>query len=128
MKTEKLNDMLKVIDHKVTMDLEWKWMSPDTTEAFEWLIDEVEEAIIEYKNKKTVYLEDELWDVVWSIFRVIELIDREWLIKKERIFDRAIKKFSERTYGLEEWKAWDDIKRVQKKELLDEQNKLENNN
>jgi hypothetical protein len=35
-------------------------MSPDTLEAFDWLIDEVSEAKDEYNAKKTVYLEDEL--------------------------------------------------------------------
>jgi hypothetical protein len=35
-------------------------MSPDTLEAFDWLIDEINEAKEEYNNKKQVYLEDEL--------------------------------------------------------------------
>jgi hypothetical protein len=72
-----------------------------------------------------VYLEDELWDIIWSAFRVIELIDREWIVKKERIYDRVIKKYTERVYGLEAWKAWADIKKGQKKELLEEQTALE---
>lgn len=125
MKGKKFEEMFEIIKHKVTMDLEGRWMSPDTLEAFDWLIDEVSEAKDEYNAKKTVYLEDELWDVIWSVFRVIELIDREWIVKKERIYDRVIKKYTERVYGLEAWKAWDDIKKVQKKELLEEQTALE---
>jgi hypothetical protein len=35
-------------------------MSPDILEAFDWLIDEVNEAKHEYINKKQVFLEDEL--------------------------------------------------------------------
>lgn len=125
MKGKKFEEMFEIIKHKVTMDLEGRWMSPDTMEAFDWLIDEVSEAKDEYNAKKTVYLEDELWDVIWSAFRVIELAHREWIVKKERIYDRVIKKYTERVYGLEDWKAWDDIKKWQKKELLEEQTALE---
>lgn len=127
MKTEKLNEILKIVEHKVTMDLEWRSGSdPSVESAFDWLIDEIEEAKEEYHADKKVYLEDELCDVVWTILRIIEILDRDNKIDKTRIFDRVIKKYSQRVYGLEEWKLWNDIKKVQKKELLEEQNKLDN--
>ena len=127
MKTEKLNEILKIVEHKVTMDLEGRSGSDATVEsAFDWLIDEIEEAKEELVAKKKVYLEDELWDVVWTILRIIELLDRDESVDKSRIFDRVIKKYSERVYGLDEWKKWNDIKKVQKAELLEEQTNLEN--
>ena len=127
MKTEKLNEILKIVEHKVTMDLEWRSGSdPSVESAFDWLIDEIQEAKEEYDADKKVYLEDELCDVVWTILRIIEILDRNNKIDKTRIFDRVIKKYSQRVYGLEEWKLWNDIKKVQKKELLEEQNKLDN--
>jgi hypothetical protein len=61
MKTEKLNEILKIVEHKVTMDLEGRSGSDATVEsAFDWLIDEIEEAKEELVAKKKVYLEDEL--------------------------------------------------------------------
>jgi NTP pyrophosphatase (non-canonical NTP hydrolase) len=127
MKTEKLNEILKIVEHKVTMDLEWRSGSdPSVESAFNWLIDEIEEAKEELVAKKKVYLEDELWDVVWTILRIIELLDRDESVDKSRIFDRVIKKYSERVYGLDEWKKWNDIKKIQKTELLEEQTTLEN--
>jgi len=126
MKTEKLNEILKLVEHKVTMDLEWRSMDPDPLVAFEWLIWEINEAIVEYKDKKEVFLEDELCDIVYSIFRIIETLDRSKSIDKTKIFDRVIKKYSERINWLEEWKKWNDIKKVQKAELLEEQTHLEN--
>jgi NTP pyrophosphatase (non-canonical NTP hydrolase) len=127
MKTEKLNEILKIVEHKVTMDLEWRsWSDSSVETAFDWLLDEIEEAKEEIVAKKKVYLEDELCDVVWTILRIIEILDRDNSVDKSRIFDRVIKKYSERVYWLEEWKQWNDIKKVQKAELLEEQTNLEN--
>lgn len=127
MKTEKLNEILKIVEHKVTMDLEWRsWSDSSVEAAFDWLLDEIEEAKEEHVAKKKVYLEDELCDVVWTILRIIEILDRDNSVDKSRIFDRVIKKYSERVYWLEEWKKWNDIKKVQKAELLEEQTNLEN--
>jgi hypothetical protein len=61
MKTEKLNEILKIVEHKVTMDLEGRSGSDSSVEsAFDWLIEEIEEAKEELVAKKKVYLEDEL--------------------------------------------------------------------
>lgn len=127
MKTEKLNEILKLVEHKVTMDANGiSWITPSVMSALDWLIDEIDEAKEEYIEKKQVYLEDELCDVIWSIFRMIEIMDRENSVDKTRIFDRVIKKYSERINWLENWKQWNDIKKVQKAELLEEQTNLEN--
>lgn len=128
MKTEKLNEILKLVEHKVNMDTNGtSWITPSVMSAINWLVDEIDEAKEEYIEKKQVYLEDELCDVVWSIFRMIEIMDRENSVNKSRIFDRVIKKYSERIWWLEQWKKWNDIKKIQKAELLEEQTNLENN-
>lgn len=127
MKTEKLNEILKLVEHKVTMDTNGtSWITPSVMSALDWLIDEIDEVKEEYIEKKQVYLEDELCDVIWSIFRMIEIMDRENSVDKTRIFDRVIKKYSERIKWLENWKQWNDIKKIQKAELLEEQTNLEN--
>lgn len=127
MEVEKLKVILKVVQDKVEMDLAGtSWMTTDVLESFDWLIEEIDEAKEEYKLNKQVYLEDELCDIVWTVLRITELLDKKWSIDKNRIFDRVIKKYTGRVYGLQEWKLWDDIKKEQKKELLEEQNNLEN--
>lgn len=123
---QKINDVYKIILDKCELDKSWRWMSPDTLEAFDWLIDEINEAKEEYNNKKQVYLEDELWDVLWTVLRMIELIHQEWFIDKNRILERIEKKFSKRTYGLRDWLKWADIKKEQKIELKKEQDLLDN--
>ena len=79
MKTEKLNEILKIVEHKVTMDLEWRsWSDSSVEAAFDWLLDEIEEAKEELVAKKKVYLEDELCDIVWTILRIIEILEKIW--------------------------------------------------
>lgn len=123
---KKIDDIYKIIIDKVQLDKLWKWMSPDILEAFDWLIDEVNEAKHEYINKKQVFLEDELWDILWTILRIIELSDQEKVINKDKILHRIEKKFSQRTYGLRDWLKWNDIKKEQKIELKKEQDLLDN--
>lgn len=128
MKTEKLIEILKIVDDKVKMDLAGtSWMTIDILESFDWLIEEVDEAKDEYIDKKQVYLEDEICDIVWTILRISKLLDAQWVIDSNRIFDRIIKKYSGRVYWLQQWKTWDEVKKVQKIELLKEQTNLENN-
>jgi hypothetical protein len=73
-----------------------------------------------------VFLEDELWDILWTILRIIELSDQEKVINKDKILHRIEKKFSQRTYGLRDWLKWNDIKKEQKIELKKEQDLLDN--
>ena len=127
MDIDKLKIMLKIVRDKVEMDLEGtSGMTTDVIESFDWLVEEIDEAKKEYTDKKQVYLEDELCDIVWTVCRIIELLSKQWSIDKNRIFDRVIKKYTERVYWLKNGRLWDDIKKDQKKKLLEEQNNLEN--
>lgn len=118
--------ILKIAQDKIDYDTSWKsWMDPDVLLAFDWLIDEAQEAKEEYINKKQVYLEDELCDIYWTIIRITELLSQENAIDKNRIFQRIEKKYSGRVYWLQEWKTWNEIKQTQKAELLEEQTDLD---
>jgi hypothetical protein len=89
-------------------------------------IDEIYESVDEYRNKNKVFLESEIWDIFWCILRLVELLDREWAIEKDKIFDRIITKYSQRVEGLQVWTDWEQIKKSQKIELIDEQEKVNN--
>jgi NTP pyrophosphatase (non-canonical NTP hydrolase) len=52
-------------------------MTTDVLESFDWLIEEIDEAKEEYKLNKQVYLEDELCDIVWTVLRITELLDKK---------------------------------------------------
>ena len=116
MDIDKLKIMLKIVRDKVEMDLEGtSGMTTDVIESFDWLVEEIDEAKKEYTDKKQVYLEDELCDIVWTVCRIIELLSKQWSIDKNRIFDRVIKKYTERVYWLKNGRLWDDIKKDQSK-------------
>lgn len=126
MDLKKIDNIYKIILDKVELDNKWVGLTPDVLKAFEWLSDEINEAKVEYLNKKQVYLEDELWDIIWCTLRLIELLDQKWHINKNNILNRLEKKYSQRTYWIKEWLCWDDIKNKQKVELKNEQELLDN--
>jgi len=83
---------------------------------FEELILEISEAKIENKKNNSVYLEDELWDILWDYLNLLEVLEMEKKINLENVFSRAYKKHSTRVNWKIEWKLWSDIKIKQKEE------------
>ena len=83
---------------------------------FEELILEISEAKIENKKNNSVYLEDELWDILWDYLNLLEVLEMEKKINLENVFSRAYKKYSTRVNWKIEWKLWSDIKIKQKEE------------
>ena len=95
-------------------------------EAIKW---ELEEAEQEIKENNSVYLEDELGDVVWTVIWLLASLEQEWLIKKEKVFERAYNKFSERidyVQSRDELDSWEEIKAVQKRKRQKEHDDLYN--
>ncbi len=96
-------------------------------EAVKWELKEVEE---ELKEKNSVYLEDELWDVFWTYVCFLQSLKAEGKITSlERVFERSYKKFSERI-SVKTWENnsdWDEVKKKQKEEIKNEHNNLYNN-
>ncbi len=90
---------------------------------FDLIEDEVSEAKKELKKDNSVYLEDELSDILWNYLSLLYCLGEEWYISKEQVFERCLKKFSERTEWIQAWVLWNKIKEKQKQELLDEHNK-----
>ncbi len=88
----------------------------------DWLEEELEEVKQEIKKKNSVYLEDELWDVFWDFICLINSLEQDWYITKEKVIERCYIKFNERLSGWPafEAKEWDNIKEKQKIELKKE--------
>lgn len=97
-----------------------KWLESDF--YLDAIIHEVEETRPHMKEKNAVYLEDELWDILWDYMNLIYLLEREWKIDAWKVLERSVKKYSERTNALENWMTWDEIKKIQKQKLLQEHN------
>jgi hypothetical protein len=94
---------------------------------------EIEEVIEQFKENNTVYLEDELWDLLWIYMNLLVKLENEGLIEgREQVIKRAIKKFSWRIENLdqktieERQNYWETVKTKQKQELKQEHNKKYN--
>lgn len=86
------------------------------------ILKEIEEAKAEVKEKNSVYLEDELWDIFWDYLCLLETLKKEWKIESiENVFKRCYKKFSWRI-NEETWESrdWQEVKKFQKEELKNE--------
>ncbi len=125
MNFEKINKIFEIVEEKVRLDKSWVWIEPNVLDGFNRLKDEIEEVKTEYLEKKQVFLEDELWDIYFTIFRITELLHQEWAINKNNILNRVETKYFDRVYGIEKWIKWADTKKHQKETLINEQNKLD---
>ncbi len=90
-----------------------------------WLKEEIQEAEKEIQSGKKVYLEDELWDVLWTYLCLLHSLESEWKIESHKVFERCDKKFTERIQGWRKWIPWEEVKKRQKSGLKSEQDDLE---
>jgi len=90
---------------------------------FEQIPEELKEALDENKLNNSVYLEDELWDVLWCYLCLLNWLKSEGKITSiEKVFERSYKKFTWRIVE-KTWKNnwdWQEVKKVQKAELKEE--------
>lgn len=105
-----------------------RWFYKWYVSYIEWLKNEFEEMKKEVKINNSVYLEDELWDVFWTFSCLLSSLEEEWLIEKQKVFERCYKKFIERLWeNADGWKNWDEVKIKQKEELKNEHTLKYNN-
>lgn len=99
-------------DRKEEYDDFYKWYIT----YLNWLYDELEEVKDEIKKDNQVYLEDELWDILWDYLCMLHSMEKEGYISGvDKVLERSYKKYFERIW--EDWKnrwAWKDIKEKQK--------------
>ena len=100
-------------------EMTWYKWSKTYWENLKWEIQEAEAEI----NTHQVYLEDELWDVLWDYLCLLNSLKSEWKITSvERVMDRALTKFSWRI-NKDTWDYnwdWQEIKKVQKEKIEEE--------
>ena len=120
---EKLN---KLSEKRIKYFESWnddKWFYNGSKTYFKELPLEIEEAFVENKINNSVYLEDELWDILWDYLCLLNTLKIEWKISSiENVFKRSYKKFSWRI-NEKTWKNnwdWKEIKKLQKEELKKE--------
>lgn len=129
-----LKQLMQVVDKKFKLNTQQcendklpllkKWTESDF--YLDAIIDEVEEVRWELKHNNTVFLEDELWDILWDYLNLLYCLEYEWKADMTKVLERALKKYKERADWLEQWVSWDEIKSWQKQELLKEHNKKYN--
>ncbi len=129
-----LKQLMQVVDKKFNLHFQqcknWKlpllkkWIESDY--YLDAIIDEIEEVRWELKHNNTIYLEDELWDILWDYLNLLYCLEKEGKANMTNVLKRSLKKYSQRTDGLEKWISWNDIKAWQKQELKKEHNKKYN--
>ena len=130
-----IQNIWKQIERKHLINMEQVKKNPDNNyynlfvsspHYFDAIVHEVHEAKKEDKLKNSVYLEDELWDILWDYLCLLYYLEKEWKISSENVMHRCLKKYAQRTDGIEKWIPWDDVKHRQKQELLQEHNETYN--
>ena len=123
---ENLKQLIETVKIKEKIDSLNDWNNGNGSKTyFNEMKLEIDEALIEYKADKQVYLEDELGDVLWDYLNLLENLQKEKKIESiEKIFQRANKKYSERINGIQNNISWNEVKNKQKQELKLEQDKI----
>lgn len=101
------------------------WFYKWSQTFYDGILDEMDEVKVEIQEWKQVLLEDELGDVFWDYICLLENLEIEGKISKEKVFERCWVKFSERLNpdGSNNW-DWQEIKKIQKERLKKEQDSL----
>ncbi|NPA82740.1 MAG: nucleotide pyrophosphohydrolase [Epsilonproteobacteria bacterium] len=121
-----IEKLIELARHKHQIDLKRgikKYM--DT----KWLLDEIKEEVDEVrkeiKEKNRPLLEDELGDILWSLFILMAKLENEKYIESfDKVFKRALNKYTQRITPLkgekEDDRRWQEIKERQKRALQEE--------
>ena len=114
------------IEKNIHKNTHSRWKKIEEWNNFQTYIEEmqseIEEVKAEIKDNNSVYLEDELWDILWDYLNIVYLLEKQGYIDVENIIERCEKKFWERIIWAEKNIPWNEIKKLQKKQLLSEHN------
>ena len=129
-----LKQLMQVVDQKFALNTKQyengklpelrKWTESES--YLDAMHDEIEEVRDELKTDNKVYLEDELWDILWAYLNLLYCLEQEWKADTIKVLERALKKYKQRADWLDQWISWDEIKVWQKQELKKEHNKTYN--
>jgi len=122
-----IEKLFSLVQEKYEIDKKGEWSKGSET-FFEEIYKELEEVKEEMDAGKQAFLEDELGDVLWDYLHLLYNLDQERKIKFENVFSRSLKKYTERVKGIQEKTSWQDIKKLQKARLEQEQQLLDTAN
>jgi NTP pyrophosphatase (non-canonical NTP hydrolase) len=118
-----IKKLIETVKEKNEIDQTQEWYKWSQT-YFEWLKDEIIEVEQEIKENNQVYLEDELWDILWNYLNLLEWLKNEWKIESiEKVVKRAESKYINRIDAIkykedsERSMSWKEVKEKQKEEL-----------
>lgn len=118
-----LKKLIETVKVKNTIDQKQAWYNWPIT-YLKWLEDELVEVTNEIKENNSVYLEDELWDILWNYLNLLEWLKIEWKIESiEKVIQRAENKYINRINAINNQEdnkrgmSWKEIKEKQKEEL-----------
>ncbi|EPP2131757.1 MazG nucleotide pyrophosphohydrolase domain-containing protein [Vibrio alginolyticus] len=114
-----LIELEKIAEVKSQRDLEGTWFEGSDT-YLQAMIEEVGEVRAEVASNKQCFLEDELGDLLWNFVCVLQHLELERKIDKQKVYQRAVQKYKERVTERKLGESWDDVKKRQKFELQKE--------
>lgn len=89
-----MQKFLKLLELNRTLDPFYK--EKDSTELFSWLLWEIKEAQEEYEKQSYADLQSEMWDVLWTLFALLDKLEDEGKLTKEKVFAGISEKISHR--------------------------------
>ncbi|MCT8985289.1 MazG nucleotide pyrophosphohydrolase domain-containing protein [Shewanella phaeophyticola] len=111
-----LEQLQIVAQEKAQIDLIGTWFQGSQT-YLDALAEEIVEVKTELQLGRQCYLEDELADLLWNIVCLIEHLELEEKVDQKQVFQRAVKKYTERVTARLPHETWDDVKVRQKLDL-----------
>lgn len=113
-----MQNFLKLLEQNRKLDPFYK--QKESQELFSWLLWEINEAQEEYDKWNFSELQSEMWDVLWTLFLLLDKLEDEGKISKQEVFEKITTKISNRKSFLledrevskeEAQKIWNDAKR-----------------
>lgn len=119
-----LEDYMSMIHTKADHRKKTRPEGNNHQDYIQWLLDEVQEVHHEIKEDNTVYLEDELGDILWDYLNVLYYLEQEGKItSRKKVFERSQQKFGERVSDQLQGIFRKDTKARQKEALAKEHTK-----
>ena len=119
-----LEALLSLVDRKARIERSSSWAGGSSTYIAE-LKKEIAEVEAEIGKGRAAQLSDELGDVLWDYLNLVRCLSAEEGISMKDVLERVTRKYEERVSGLEQGRAWSEIKEEQKARLLQESRDME---
>lgn len=117
MKKIDLEKLINLVREKYIIDQnEWHAKEPW---FYLWELEsEIKEVKEELRENNSIYLEDELWDILRDYLNFLAKLEKSWYIDNiENVINHSSEKFHQRIDWKRNWILWNEVKGKQKEEL-----------